>query len=217
MQISSCIPFAAATALFLSASALALDAAQTPLVPGSGSETTPIVAPAEAQVGAAPYAEASASSTTPASDLSIVAERAWPVRARIPSIALDAPIEGMGINDAGEMDVPDGRTDKVGWYKYGATPGEAGSAVFDAHVYAAFRNLHRVKVGDEISVDMTGGKTLRFVVSDTAVYPLEEVSADELFNRADGRYLHLITCAGNWDAARDTYDSRLIVHATLAE
>src|SRR3989338_10251998 len=44
---------------------------------------------------------------------------AEPVRLIIPSINIDSPVVGVGINEKGEMDVPDGSTDRVGWYKYG--------------------------------------------------------------------------------------------------
>jgi len=144
-------------------------------------------------------------------------DRGGPMRVRIPSINLASSIENMGLNDAGEMDVPDGRTDNIGWYEQGTKPGEYGSAVFDAHVYAAFKNLDRAKVGDEIYVDMSSGDTLRFIVSEATVYALDSVPREDLFNRSDDTRLNLITCAGNWDAALNTYDHRLIVYATLAE
>ncbi|QQG37705.1 MAG: class F sortase [Candidatus Kaiserbacteria bacterium] len=136
-----------------------------------------------------------------------------PVRVRIPSIKLDSPIENMGINAKGEMDVPDGATNNVGWYKDGTVPGFTGSSVFDAHVYAAFAKLRYVKVGDEIFVTTAGGKTLRFVVSDSRVYKLNELTSDMLFAQKDAKRLNLITCAGKFVKAIDTYDKRLVVYA----
>src|ERR1700733_213403 len=44
---------------------------------------------------------------------------AVPVRLVIPSIKLDSTVEGLGVNDKGEMAVPDGRTNLVGWYSGG--------------------------------------------------------------------------------------------------
>jgi len=163
------------------------------------------------------FASAGAQEVAPATEIVRMLERSTPLRVRIPSINLASSIENMGLNDAGEMDVPDGRTDNIGWYEQGTKPGEYGSAVFDAHVYAAFKNLDRAKVGDEIYVDMSSGDTLRFIVSEATVYALDSVPREDLFNRSDDTRLNLITCAGNWDAALNTYDHRLIVYATLAE
>ncbi|MBI2048646.1 MAG: class F sortase [Parcubacteria group bacterium] len=141
-------------------------------------------------------------------------EIAQPMRLAIPSIKLDSPIEHVGLNEKGEMDVPSGTTNTVGWY--GVVPGETGSAVMDAHVYAAFKQLHEVREGETISVETDSGAVLHFVVMDVETYALDAVPREMLFARADGAWLNLITCAGAWNAARDTYNQRLIVFAKLA-
>lgn len=64
----------------------------------------------------------------------------YPARIAIPSIGLTAPIQNVGINGKGEIDVPDGSTRNVGWYQYGAVPGDLGNAIMDAHVYARSKN-----------------------------------------------------------------------------
>lgn len=125
----------------------------------------------------------------------------------VPSIGLEAPIVEVGINSKGEMGVPDGRTNSVGWYKYGTPIGERGSAVVDAHVYAAFKNLKFAKVGDKILV---GEKT--FEITKTEYYKLENMPMVDIFTRADTSRLNLITCAGSWDASRGTYTHRLVVY-----
>src|SRR5689334_6528127 len=70
-----------------------------------------------------------------------------PVRVIIPSIGLNAPIEQMGLTSSGALDVPSGKTNNVGWYAAGTLPGEVGSAVLDAHVFAALKNLKYVEPG----------------------------------------------------------------------
>ncbi|MBX4192360.1 class F sortase [Candidatus Parcubacteria bacterium] len=135
-----------------------------------------------------------------------------PLSLKIPAIALDAPIVEVGTNEKGEMDVPDGATGAVGWYKYGTAPGEKGSAVLDAHVYAAFKKLKNLQTGDSLSV---GGK--HFVVTDSIVYRLQDLPMDFIFTRNDGVYLNLITCEGSFDNSRSTYDKRRVVYAKLAE
>ncbi len=134
-----------------------------------------------------------------------------PARVSIASIGLSTSVIPVGINKKGEMDVPDGSTMNVGWYRGGPKPGEVGSAVLDAHVFAAFKNLRYVKVGEEIVVETTEGTRLRFVVEDSRVYKLSELTPQMLFGQNDGRRLHLITCAGT--PVGDTYSHRLVVYA----
>ncbi len=134
----------------------------------------------------------------------------------IPSIKLEAPVVEVGMNTKGEMDVPDGSTKNVGWYKHGVFPGEMGSAVLDAHVYAAFKNLKHVDTGDDIYV-AKGQNRLHFKVVDFEYYTLEELPLEVLFNRNDSKRLNLITCAGRWDQNTQTYTHRLVVYAELVE
>lgn len=134
---------------------------------------------------------------------------------RIPSIKFKSLVIPVGLNAKGEMDVPDGESNNVGWYKYGPEPGEVGSAVLDAHVYAAFENLKDVAVGDSIYVTNADGDELHFVVEETTTTRLEETSAARLFERTDKARLNLITCAGTYIASKGTYDHRLIVYAVL--
>jgi LPXTG-site transpeptidase (sortase) family protein len=133
----------------------------------------------------------------------------------IPSIKLNAPVVRMGLNTVGDLDVPSGKTNNVGWYKNGTVPGEVGSAVMHAHVYAAFKNLHNVKVGDDVYVEMESGATLHFKITEKKTLPLAQISATEFYNRAQGRELHLITCAGTYSSKTGTYSHRVLVYATL--
>jgi LPXTG-site transpeptidase (sortase) family protein len=137
-----------------------------------------------------------------------------PTELSIPSIKLDVPVVPVGLNTIGQMDVPSGRSGAVGWYEYGTVPGQEGSAVIDAHVFAAFSTLHNAKVGDDIYVTEDGTQ-LHFKITSSIVYKLADVPADLLFNKADGTYLNLITCAGTYDASLNTYDHRLVDYAVL--
>ncbi len=145
------------------------------------------------------------------------AELALPSQISIPSIKLNSPIEPMGINEVGELEVPSGKTKNIGWYKDGTVPGEVGSAVMDAHVYAALSKLNKTHIGDDIYVVMESGVTLHFRITEKKTLPLSKVSNEELFNRAIDRELHLITCAGTFSKKLNTYTHRLLVYATLVE
>jgi hypothetical protein len=72
-----------------------------------------------------------------------------PVRLKIPSINVDAPIEYVGLTSDGAMDVPKGHV-KVAWFNLGPSPGEIGSSVIAGHygwknnIPAVFDNLHKL-------------------------------------------------------------------------
>ncbi len=163
-----------------------------------------IIAYSFAPVALAPEASAARTSQTPAA-------------LAIPSIGLGSPIVPMGLTQEGDLDVPDGTTNNVGWYAKGTVPGEMGSAVLDAHVYAAFSNLDEVRKGDIIYIAMKDGATREFKVTGSKVFKLSELSSEELFNQKGGRYLHLITCAGELTPDKSTYTHRLVVYAELVD
>ncbi len=175
----------------------------------------PAPAAAAVQVPVAPDKPALEAETSPVKKIAVAKQA--PVRLSIPAIELNNPIVPMGIDKKGDLDVPSGDTNNVGWYAKGTMPGSVGSAVMDAHVFAAFSRLHEVGAGDDIYVVMADGSRLRFVVERTQVYRLEDLSSNELFNARGGRYLHLITCAGELTDDKSTYTHRLVVYAALAD
>lgn len=169
----------------------------TPLAPDAGATTTAI--------GEAHFEER----------LPDPADR--PARLIMPSIMLDTSIIEVGVTSSGEMDVPDGKTKNVGWYRHGTIPGDRGSAVMDAHVYAAFDNLRHVKIGDDIYVVNMRGEKLHFRVTDSRVYALDEIPLEHIFAKSDGRYLNFITCARKFVSSLNTYSHRLVVYTELVE
>src|SRR5258708_3642379 len=123
-----------------------------------------------------------AESHTPALDVatvptssSVPVQSKYPVRLVIPSIKLDTRVINVGLNEKGEMDVPNGKTKDVGWYKDGIIPGNTGAAVIDAHVFAAFSNLRYLKVGSDVYVITAQNKKLHFVVTESTVFKLHEL------------------------------------------
>jgi LPXTG-site transpeptidase (sortase) family protein len=139
-----------------------------------------------------------------------------PAHVSIPSIKLNDPIENMGILGNGELDVPSGSSNYIGWYAAGTIPGEKGSAVLDAHVFAALKNLRYVKPGDSIYITDADGTVLHFVVETSEVFKLGDLTSDYLFNRNDAKRLTLITCAGHLTPDHSTYTERLVVSAVLS-
>lgn len=151
--------------------------------------------------------------------LDIVAPAKPPARLTIAAIGVDAVVEPVGLDVQGRMAAPS-RADRVGWYRPGTVPGDAGNAVIDGHLDwtsgpAVFWRLGKLKVGDQITVLRDDGTQAKFIADGTSVMPYD-ASTDALFTKSGPPSLTLITCTGSWDRQRETYSQRLVVHATLA-
>src|SRR5579872_1397807 len=88
--------------------------------------------------GALPLKTAEAATTYSAAitySSTIVSTYDYPVWISAPSINLFSPIQKVGVTKAGDLAVPSGHTNNVGWYQNGVKPGETGTAVLDAHVF----------------------------------------------------------------------------------
>ena len=144
-----------------------------------------------------------------------MAEPGYPEQLSIPSVGITSPIQAVGITANGEMAVPSGKTNNVGWWKGGALPGQKGTAVLDAHVFAAFKKLDQVKVGDSLYVETANGTRLRFVVEAVQTYALSAITSEMLFGEDGTPRLNLITCAGKLTKDHSTYDHRLVVYTKL--
>src|ERR1700722_19020473 len=142
----------------------------------------------------------------------------FPMRLEIPSINVNAAVEYVGITPKGAMDVPINTID-VGLFKYGAYPGENGSAVIAGHYDSetgapgVFANLNKLKKGDKLYINYANGITLVFVVRETHLY--DPGFANDVFNGSNGDHLNLITCDGIWDAGKKSYSKRLVVFTDI--
>jgi sortase (surface protein transpeptidase) len=148
----------------------------------------------------------------------IAGPAAPPVRLIIPAIGVDAAVEAVGVDAQGRIAAP-ARTTDVGWYELGPAPGDAGDAVIDGHLDwyngpAVFWRLADLRPGDPVTVVRSDGSQVRFLVASVAEIPYD-ASIASLFTTVGVPSLTLITCAGTWDQARQTYLQRLIVRTTL--
>jgi LPXTG-site transpeptidase (sortase) family protein len=145
-----------------------------------------------------------------------------PSRLVIPKLGIDADVQHLGVTPHGLMAAPKNFTD-VSWYKLGTVPGARGSAVMAGHednaisLDGVFKHLDELEVGDEVRVVRQDGSALRFRVIKKEIQPynLTGPTLSEIFTRSDGRYLNLITCAGEWLPEAHTNDRRLIVYTEL--
>lgn len=144
-----------------------------------------------------------------------------PTRLRIPKIRVNAPVERVGKDKTGAMDVPKDY-DNTGWYELGPRPGERGNAVVAGHVdsttgLAVFWELRLLKTGDEIFVVGDDNRERRFVVTASVRYRYEEVPVGRIFGAASGTHLNLITCdaQSDFDETRLEYAGTLVVYADM--
>jgi hypothetical protein len=137
----------------------------------------------------------------------------------IPRIGVDALIETVGLDVHANVAAP-ARPQDVGWYRFGPPPGAPGSALLDGHLDwsdgpAVFWKLHLLRPGDELEVAPAGAPRLRFRVVSSATYSAGSAPPARIFATSGPSRLALITCAGEWDEAREIYLDRLVVEATL--
>lgn len=142
-----------------------------------------------------------------------------PARLLIKAIGVDAKIEYVGLNSAGEMDVPTLLND-VAWYSLGTNPGQEGSAVIAGHFngkngeIGVFDSLDKLKINDEISVEDTVGNLSTFIVTKIEEYDYD-ADATKVFFSDEGSHLNLVSCAGDWNTTLQRYGKRLIVFTDI--
>ncbi len=148
--------------------------------------------------------------------------KAVPMRLLIPSIDVNASVETVGVTSSGDLAVPEQKPwVDVGWYASGPYPGEKGSAVIDGHLDrpggypAVFWRLRDLQVGNEVKVIDSQGKMLRFRVTDIAYYAPQNAPIEQIFANPNGRFLNLITCAGDWIPSQHQTTQRLVVYTSL--
>lgn len=157
-----------------------------------------------------------ASTTTPADDGSQVAP---PARIRIPAIDVDASMIPLGLRDDGSIEVP---TDfaQTGWWVDGPEPGETGPAVVLGHVDsrsgpAVFFDLDQLAAGDAIHVDRLDGTTVTYLVDRTEQHAKDTFPTETVYGSTAEPVLRLVTCGGQFDRDRRSYDDNVIVFARL--
>lgn len=149
-------------------------------------------------------------------------DRSAPVRLIIPKINLNTTfVAPLGLNEDKTVSVPDSYTE-VGWYTYGATPGEIGSAVILGHVDsykgpAVFFSLGQLEAGDEVQVERADGTTATFVVESKERVPQSEFPTEKVYGKINYAGLRLVTCTGIFNRGKQEYSHNLIVYARLKE
>ena len=144
-----------------------------------------------------------------------------PVRVQVPSLGIDMPIEGVGL-DGDAMALP-ANPAVAAWYRYGSAPGSpAGSTVVAAHVdslvynLGPFAELADAPAGTEIVLQTADGVAHRYTIASVDVVEKPAVPWAAVFDRLGPPRLTLVTCGGEFDYDARRYLSNVLVTAEPA-
>lgn len=146
-----------------------------------------------------------------------------PVAIKIDKAQVDAQVEQQTI-DNGVMHDPSGPF-IVSWYKTTGKLGENNNVVMAGHLdwygvpQAVFFHVGDLKKGDAIQVTGKDGVVYDYSVDwvkDYIVADLDQKTIEAIVGDSQTEELTLITCGGQWDAAKQEYVQRLVVRASRA-
>jgi hypothetical protein len=142
-----------------------------------------------------------------------------PVRIRIPSLAIDAPVSPAAIDVAhGALGIP-ADIHRVGWWRDGMSPAaNRGSILLAGHLdnaragSGAFFRLGSVTADTLIEVATTSGRTYTYRVASVRTYRKNALPTS-VYSRTGPARLVLVTCGGPFDAATGHYPDNIVVTA----
>jgi sortase (surface protein transpeptidase) len=137
----------------------------------------------------------------------------------IPAIGLRVSLSQLGLNKNGTVQVP-ADFQQPGWYRFGPSPGQLGSAVILGHVDsyrgpAVFFRLRDLQPGDAVAVGLADGVTAHFVVRQVAMYLKARFPTVQVYGPHGYSELQLVTCGGVFDPLAGSYLSNIVVYTNL--
>ena len=147
--------------------------------------------------------------------------RSVPLRVRVPSVGIDAPLIRLGLDRDGAVAVPPMSVpSEAGWFTGDPTPGERGAAVIVGHVdtdhgRAVFYPLGNVQPGALVIVDRADKKKAQFRVTSVEVVDKDRFPAQRVYGSdpSGTPQLRIITCGGAFDGKH--YADNLVVYTQL--
>jgi hypothetical protein len=140
-----------------------------------------------------------------------------PLRIEIPAIAASAPVDPLGLNPDGTLQVPADFA-RAGYYTGRPPPGATGPAIIVAHVDsksgpAVFARLRDLKPGDEVTVTRADRSRVLFVIDRLESHPKNAFPTKAVYDPTPGATLRLITCGGSFDRRSGHYRDNTIAFA----
>ena len=147
----------------------------------------------------------------------------------IPSLKIsNARVVQIGtIKDTGQLDSPKSIYD-AGWYTKSGLPGAGkGAVLIDGHnggptKGGIFENLGSLSKGSEIIIERGDGQRITYQVTDNREMSVEDINNESnplgmktMLNSMDPKKegLNMITCVGDWDYAKNTFNKRVMLRA----
>ncbi|GAA1030150.1 MULTISPECIES: class F sortase [Amycolatopsis] len=167
---------------------------------------------------AAPAAQAPASAAVPVTK---PFSGLRPTSVEIPKIGAKSTLITVMPNKDGQISVPSVKNPmQAAWYRLSPVPGDVGPAIVLGHVDGdhkpgIFYKLKDVNPGDEVDVERSDGKKLKFVVDRKEQVPKDTFPTQAVFGNTDKPQLRIITCGGVFDHAEHSYKDNIVVYANL--
>ncbi len=148
-------------------------------------------------------------------DASTVA-RSSPSALLIGDLQLDGEVRSVGIEDDGELEIPN--ETEIGWYKYGSAPGLPGATVMAAHVswngsLGPFHQLGTLDPGATVDVVLADDSVRTYQVIERTMYAKDELPQDRIWRTTGEETLVLITCGGDFNRDIRRYEHNIVVYA----
>ncbi len=148
--------------------------------------------------------------------------RSFPTRLDVPAIGVHTALKRIGLNSSNMIKTPPlGGDSHAYWLNVSPTPGQLGPATIIGHVDSAangpavFFRLGALRQRDTISVTRADATVAVFQVERVVQYPKATFPTQAVYGNLDHAGLRLITCGGIFDAARHSYESNIVVFASL--
>lgn len=147
----------------------------------------------------------------------------------IPSLKIsNARVVQIGtIKNTGQLDSPKSIYD-AGWYTKSGLPGAGkGAVLIDGHnggptKGGIFENLGSLSKGSEIIIERGDGQRITYQVADNREMSVEGINNESnplgmktMLNSMDPKKegLNMITCVGDWDYSKNTFNKRVMLRA----
>lgn len=139
-----------------------------------------------------------------------------PLELRFDDVGIHDEIRPVGIEDDGDMEVPDAT--EIGWWQYGSAPGLPGATVLAAHVswndaLGPFFRLGDAEIGDQLEVTAGDGTVRVYQVVERTMYVKDGLPADRIWTTTGDETLVLITCGGDFNPSISRYRHNIVVYA----
>lgn len=143
-----------------------------------------------------------------------------PLRFRLPSLGVSAPVVPVTVGAGGALQVPD-NPGVLGWWQGGARPGSGGgTVVIDGHVDSshagpgALFHLRSLQPGDRVQLGTDHGSR-EYVIRALRSFPKTALPAEVFATHGQPR-LVLITCGGPFNKRTHQYADNVVAFAVPA-